>query len=354
MKKFAAKNIIIIISFILTAIFIFTFLSPSIRQLQIAQASESTEQTKVKYFEGYGKYADAGEENADNKNEVYAEEIHEATRLQTASDDAPSITVLVHGQGGNASAWSNNGKGKFAYDSTSLIEVLRKQVKYVDVYWARMAKNAGGKDKNFREVKYQKNRFFLTKLSDGYYDTDNTQPQTQQFITKITDVGKHIIIVFESALSESYHRDVYQELHSVVDRVSYDILCMTGRIPKVNFISHSRGGIISMLYAAGYKDEGRIEKVFYSTDSDGNLLPDDNIYPGTGEIINGHPFNVDSLYSMGTPYIGTNLGIFENWNIEALKSTFNTESAQNILDTTIQQELKYCWERADKICVFNG
>lgn len=346
MKKFAAKNIIIIISFILTAIFIFTFLSPSIRQLQIAQASESTEQTKVKYFEGYGKYADAGEENADNKNEVYAEEIHEATRLQTASDDAPSITVLVHGQGGNASAWSNNGKGKFAYDSTSLIEVLRKQVKYVDVYWARMAKNAGGKDKNFREVKYQKNRFFLTKLSDGYYDTDNTQPQTQQFITKITDVGKHIIIVFESALSESYHRDVYQELHSVVDRVSYDILCMTGRIPKVNFISHSRGGIISMLYAAGYKDEGRIEKVFYSTDSDGNLLPDDNIYPGTGEIINGHPFNVDSLYSMGTPYIGTNLGIFENWNIEALKSTFNTESAQNILDTTIQQELKYCWERA--------
>ncbi len=39
MKKFAAKNIIIIISFILTAIFIFTFLSPSIRQLQIAQAS---------------------------------------------------------------------------------------------------------------------------------------------------------------------------------------------------------------------------------------------------------------------------------------------------------------------------
>lgn len=39
MKKFAAKNIIIIISFILTAIFIFTFLSPPIRQLQIAQAS---------------------------------------------------------------------------------------------------------------------------------------------------------------------------------------------------------------------------------------------------------------------------------------------------------------------------
>lgn len=60
MKKFAAKNIIIIISFILTAIFIFTFLSPSIRQLQIAKASESTEQTNVKYFEGYGKYADAG------------------------------------------------------------------------------------------------------------------------------------------------------------------------------------------------------------------------------------------------------------------------------------------------------
>ena len=39
MKKFAAKNIIIIISFILTTIFIFTFLSPPIRQLQIAQAS---------------------------------------------------------------------------------------------------------------------------------------------------------------------------------------------------------------------------------------------------------------------------------------------------------------------------
>jgi hypothetical protein len=38
------------------------------------------------------------------------EYIHGKTQLLTASDDSPSITILVHGKGGDASHWSNSGE----------------------------------------------------------------------------------------------------------------------------------------------------------------------------------------------------------------------------------------------------
>ena len=97
-------------------------------------------------------------------------------------------------------------------------------------------------------IKIQCTFFYLNKNN---YATDNSNAQTQEFVTKLTDAGKHIIILFESAVPDSYHRDVYRELHTVIDRISYDILCLTGRIPTVNLISHSRGGLTSMMYAAG-------------------------------------------------------------------------------------------------------
>lgn len=361
MKKVGLRNRTIL-GLMLAFIFLLIYFFPSKTQIRFVQASESTEETNPKYFEGYGKYAEAGEPNADSKNATYAEEIHEATRLMSASDDSPSITVLVHGQGGDASAWSNNGNSKFTYDSSSLIEILRSKASNADIYWAKMSKkNYDGKDYIFDEVIYQRNRFFLIKLNEGNYNTVNNIENTQ-FVTRLTEIGKHIIIVFESAMSDSYHRDVYQELHSVVDRVSYDILCLTGRIPKVNFISHSRGGIISMLYATGYMEEGRIEKINYTKDSSNKLLQDLNCYQSTGQIINDHPFNVASLYSMGTPYIGTQLSFIKDLNFSKLEDLFGTnidiselngifenESAQNILDEIIQQEIQTCWERAVSI-----
>jgi len=62
----------------------------------------------------------------------------------------PSITVLTHGLGGNASHWSNNA-GTFAYDDRSLIEQIR-QASGGRVFKAEMQNNGTS--------------FYLYELSD--------------------------------------------------------------------------------------------------------------------------------------------------------------------------------------------
>ena len=94
-------------------------------------------------------------------------------------------------------------------------------------------------------------------------------PSTSKIFTRLTDVSKHIIVVFESSISDSYHRDVYEELHNVIDKLSYDILHLTGKIPKVNLISHSRGGITSMMYTTGYREGSKTDLIKYEERGEG-------------------------------------------------------------------------------------
>ena len=126
------------------------------------------------------------------------------------------MTVLVHGQGGNASHWSNDGNKNFVYDSTSLIESLRVLYPNSDVFLADMITST---------------KFNLMKLNRGDYDETKREK-----VKQLSDVSKHIIVVFDSKDADSYHRNVYQELHTVIDRLSYDILYLTGKIPTINLI----------------------------------------------------------------------------------------------------------------------
>jgi len=328
--------------------------APIFNNVNFVYALNSTDTGNIAYFEGY----------SPNK---CNEAIHHATRLANPSEDAPSMTILVHGQEGNASHWSNDGSGNFFYDETSIIEVLRGNGDFAEVYWARMAKDSNGdeKDDAFFEVNtddekgyyfpYISDRFFLTKMHIDNYAIDGTMPEAQEFVTKITDISKHIIVVFESSVPSSYHRDVYHELHIVIDRLSYDILYLTGKIPKVNLISHSRGGLISMMYASGYRQNGKLAKVKYSeTYESGYIDIGDGMYekPATynqnSYIINDHPYNVAELYSMGTPYWGTDWDTMFGGLAHGLleTGTFDCESAKNILDETIQEEIHGCWQIA--------
>jgi uncharacterized repeat protein (TIGR02543 family) len=304
----------------------------------------STAPTNVTYFEGYGINLDK-------------EALHDITRISSLVDDTPSITIFVHGQGGNASHWSNDGKGHLSYDTASLVEKIRNDSGGANVYWAQMAKDADndGLDDVFTYLNpktstelvdtyiqfhpYSVNNFFLTKLNVGKYNVDNEKPDTQEFISKITDVSKHSIILFEAANSIAYHRTVYEELHTLIDSISYDILYLTGRIPTVNLISHSRGGINSMMYATGYKVNSKTALVDYDAENE------DNNFTNAGEIIHDHPFNVSALYSMGTPYDGTKLN--QSWAESIIgENTFNNPSARNINDPIIQEEIKGNWETA--------
>lgn len=320
-KKFNSKVFIVAVILVIVLSWI---LSP----LAAISASAVTITGSPTLFSGYGY----------GKTDEY---IHNITRLDAPSEDAPSITILVHGQGGEASHWSNDVNYDFAYDSGSLIEMLRSLAPNAEVLWARMN---------------NKTQFYLTKLDRGNYNLDVNK---QEYLTTIEDVSKHTIIVFESSNADSYHRDVYQELHTVIDRVSYDILYLTGKIPTINLISHSRGGLISMMYATGYREDGKLANVQYQyskTSINGYIDIGDNYYEipadynSNSDIINDHPYNVAELYSMGTPYLGTDWDeeILFGVSHSILGGAFSNESAKNILDETIQSEIHSCWEEAVK------
>ena len=294
--------------------------------------SDSTYETI--YYEGYWKEYWNENDNKTDKEKSYAE-LHQLTRIPSQSNDAPSITVFVHGYGGNASHWSNDSKGNFAYDPTSLIE----QLKEVDV------------DANMYFAKYTSS--IMDNLVIEKCDIIDNQ-YVKSKISKIDDVTKHTIIVFESANETDLHRNVYKELHQIVDLVSYDILYLTGKIPKVNFISHSRGGLISMMYASGYREEGKINKVEYAIhNEEGYIDVGDHLYEipydydDESEIIYDHPYNVANLYSMGTPYNGTNMVNFASDEMRNLfPEMFKYSGSKNVLDEVIQNEIKECWEEA--------
>ncbi|MBO5215400.1 MAG: leucine-rich repeat protein, partial [Clostridia bacterium] len=306
---------------------LFSFVLSPVTLVNVASAVETEEDANL--FVGY----------SDD-----AIDIHEATRLSSPSLDAPSLTVLVHGQGGKAYNWSNNNNEIFTYDSSSLIESLRFIAQNADVYLAKVKAIT-------LDEWIPSEDFYLIRLTQNDYNTDQND-----YVTKLTDVSKHIIVVFESSIPYSYHRDVYEELHNVIDKLSYDILHLTGKIPKVNLISHSRGGITSMMYATGYREDGKLAHVQYQysqTHIDGYIDIGDNYYEIPAEynqnsdIINDHPYNVAELYSMGTPYWGTDWDtMFFGAAHLLLSDEFSKPSAKNILDETIQAEIYSCWEEA--------
>lgn len=180
-KKFNSKVFTV-------AIVLVIVLSWIISPLATIGASAATVSGSPTLFSGYGY----------GKSDEY---IHNITRLDSPSEDSPSVTILVHGQGGEASHWSNDTSYDFAYDPSplifaydpsSLIETLRSIAPNSEVLWARM--------KN-------KTQFYLTRLDRGNYNLDVNK---QEYLTTIEDVSKHTIIVFESSNADSYHRDVYQ------------------------------------------------------------------------------------------------------------------------------------------------
>jgi len=308
------------------------------------------------------------ENQSDNSFKGYADDtinIHEVTRLVSSSYDAPSLTVLVHGQGGGAYNWSNNLdngliddptlsyeeklRKSFSYDMESLIEELRALASSADVFLADVQQSTSEAQTDTDTLNYTPSlKFHLIRISSNDYNADDGD-----YITELSDVSKHIIVVFQSSIPDAYHRDVYEELHNVIDMLSYDILYLTGKIPKVNLISHSRGGITSMMYATGYRENSKTSLIEYEeVIKDGDILAGEEInQPETydpGNIIHDHPFNVAGLYSMGTPYLGTDWDTkFDGLAHKLLgSSTFETPSAKNILDETIQNEIRSCWEVA--------
>lgn len=263
-------------------------------------------------------------------------ELDELSYRATPGGGVPEITVFTHGLGCNPSYWSHqvttdeNGKEKwvFGYRDYSMIERLRQKIgeekttvmtasvgfgeKVLE--WANTKKTreeaksepvsdvnedlsegnpAGSLRAEYHNFKPEKSKINLydcnTKKGNEYeYKTKDNEDNPNHNLL-ISDVSKHIIIVFESiepktvdektiAQSNDY---VYAQLEYILDSLSYQYCQLTGELPTYNLIGHSRGGITNLQYALA------------------------------------HPNNVASLYSMGTPYSGSAFGstTLSGWNL---------------------------------------
>ena len=121
---------------------------------------------------------------------------------------APQITVITHGLGGNASHWSNDGNNNFAYDRSSIIsridEELSKKGNDANIYWAVMQSSTS---------------FCLYDLKNTSNKNNLGVYQPNAATTSITNVSKHIIIIFEATKYEGvsatngYNYEVYEEFN---------------------------------------------------------------------------------------------------------------------------------------------
>lgn len=241
------------------------------------------------------------------------EELDDLSARTTESDEAPQITVFTHGFGGGAQHWSNNisagGNGDFAYEEDSMIEQLRGSIeannKSVTMFVARVGESSVNKntttvaEAQSESIEVDSTNDIGSKQLQCLYSDDSFMTPGEVHLyrndtkdyhsegktyeeTHLTsdDVSKHIILVFNAEESKRSNDYVYAQFEYILDSVSYQYRQLTGDLPTYNLIGHSRGGITNMQYALA------------------------------------HPYNVASIYSMGTPYNGSAFGSTADFFLE--------------------------------------
>ena len=188
------------------------------------------------------------------------------------SDDAPQVTFVTHGYHGNASHWSNGSEKEepswaFEPSEGSLFEMLQQKAD-CNLYLAKM-----------REV-YSVPRTFTLSLYQ--LDKDNYSIQGKTAIGNITDNSKHSVVIFEAANSGQSNDYIYTQFNIMASKVILDLqaLSVNNELPRVNLIGHSRGGLTNL------------------------------------QFVLDHPDLVDSVFSLGTPYLGSSSASIDSYILE--------------------------------------
>ena len=212
---------------------------------------------------------------------------------ETVPNTTPKITVLTHGLGADAATWSNQYSGEnsleFDYDKDSLINAISDLYGGASIYLAAMT--------DYRS-------FCLYDL------TGKTSYAKETEITKITDISKHIIVIFDAGstkkiiFSRESNDNVYYQFNYMLSRIVYDVKKLNNnKLPKINLIGHSRGGITNLQYALD------------------------------------HPDLVSSLISIGTPYFGSSTAsVFGELVMGAC------DGLKDVVDPYVYDEYYYRWD----------
>lgn len=245
------------------------------------------------------------------------------------------ITILTHGYSGDETQWTNdypffskndksNRTTNFSYDPDSMIERLRV-ITNGDVYFANMkslneftlyklnlTKTINGNEVslvnnyNLAKESFEQNK----QLSDSEFESIMYET-TSEIITQINDISKHIIIVIGAYNSCGLNDVIYEQLNYMIDKIVYDVKCLNnGILPKINLISHSRGGITNLQYTMDYPDL------------------------------------VDSICTLGSPFLGSHLGQSEKiLNSLSYTSTDPNDGVFDIINEDVYNGYKNRWNK---------
>ena len=253
----------------------------------------NTYNVSAECFTGSGEFIKTVDENSErddiNQHNISYDLSQRQANVQVK--DNPQITVLTHGLNSNASVWSNNYSKddtnvSFYYDKDSLISRISKRAGGAKIYWAKMS-NYNALD--LYDITEQKGEYTAT--------ADNA-------VSNITDVAKHILIVFESNNAGGSNNNVYYQFNYMLSKIIYDVKQLNGGVlPKVNLIGHSRGGITNLQYALD------------------------------------HPDLVSSMVSIGTPFFGSTTATI----IRGTKYLQETDGLDDILNQDIYLGYNVRW-----------
>ncbi|MDE6604530.1 MAG: alpha/beta fold hydrolase [Clostridia bacterium] len=244
------------ISFVLVLVLLFSILLTAILMCNFTNAQAETEQEEKSLAELFSKTntynCKVAEVTNIEEKDVYNVQYDLSASGKNSNQvmDIPQITVLTPGLSSKASVWSNQYDGikelKFEYDEDSLIEKL------IDKSDSSMF------------------RVFVNENNEVDIFPDYSLNDMDK-ISSITDISKHIIIIFDPNNADASNDGIYYEFNIAIGNIVLQVKELNGGIlPKLNLIGHSRGGLTNMQYALD------------------------------------HPDMVASLISIGTPYFSSN------------------------------------------------
>ena len=223
--------------------------------------------------------------------------LHSRTKLNQDSNDTPTITVFTHGMDSKAYFWG--GTAGLAGENSLWVSQFEEKsfpMQLLELYNSTYSANVAELYVAFSTVQFEacvgveyENTGYPThrveeNTSGLYFELRRVDSQgivREAKNVSTIDFNKNIIIVYQDSINQKEEingSDVnvgielalrYDEFHYIIDSICDAALTDTGSVPRLNLIGHSRGGLINMMYAIHHK------------------------------------YNVDLLYSLGTPYNGS-------------------------------------------------
>ena len=232
-------------------------------------------------------------------NPQYSFEYDLSTKNGNTTTTVPHVTVFTHGYDAWGKDWCNNAENlprgasfndlNFEYSVFSMVHQVATEVYTNNAVVVRA----------IMEKDSQENSDYKITIEQEYCDNPNfLKPDSELTMENINEIGNyHLIVIFDGDKTKGSNNNIYYQFNYMLSTILYKLKPnYNGKIPKVNLIGHSRGGITNMQYALDHPDI--VANLIslgtpYEGSTTATIVKDDKYYKGDGinDIINPDIYN---------------------------------------------------------------